>query len=75
MPVFSLPAAILGRLGRKLKIQQYWKTEYTQIITISRLSQKLMVSTNFHFLKFIKIRDRKKEKEKKEKRKRKKGRI
>ena len=32
----------------KLKIQQYCKTEYTQIIEMSRVSQKILVSTNFH---------------------------
>ena len=41
-------ADIPGWATKKLKIQQYCKTEYTQIITMSRVSQKiLVVSTNF----------------------------
>jgi len=40
---------IPGCATRKLKIQQYYKTECTQIITMSRVSQKILVLTNFNF--------------------------
>ena len=38
---------IPGCSTRKLKIQQYCKTEYTQIIAMSRVFQKILVFTNF----------------------------